>query len=199
MALPNIEKVYNEFQNRNLSKYNQDANTTLEDLILTKTNGPDGSFYYIRTMFYQNRSVTSNRSQVAIGYNNNVMYHRFYYGGTWSDWVQTSNAKIVTGIEFETGRIIDGKKEYGKRFEGVSLPSAAGNITISTGLTNINFIKMEGIVTNDANIISNIPFLYSGQPEVYHYFNRNVNTITIRVTDDMSSFKANETIYYTKN
>ena len=50
---------------------------------------------------------------------------------------------ITTGTEYETGRIIDGKKEYAKRFAAVTLPSSAANKIIQTGLNNINFIKLE--------------------------------------------------------
>ena len=106
--------------------------------------------------------------------------------------------KITAEEEFETGRIIDGKKEYGKRFTVQALPSTAGNVAINTNLSNITIIKLEGMLYG-TTLVSNIPFMYSSQPSVYHYFNPSSSQIVIRATDDMSSYSATETIYYTKN
>ena len=104
------------------------------------------------------------------------------------------------GTECETGRIIDGKKEYVKRFTAVDLPSSAGNITVQTGLDNINFIKLEGaIMKKDGSDSSNLPWLYTGQAEVYHYYSNTTKNITIRTTGDASNRQVVETIYYTKN
>lgn len=106
--------------------------------------------------------------------------------------------KIVVGQEYETGRIINGKKEYAKMFEVESLPNAAGNIDINTKLSNITVTKLEGKIYG-TTIVSNIPFIYTAQPSVYHYFSPTTNRIIIRVTDNMSSYSATETLYYTKN
>ena len=70
--------------------------TTLEELILTNNNTPMGgsNFMYIRTMFYNAKSETASRAQIAIPYNNlGSMYHRYYYNGTWSDWRRHLNEK----------------------------------------------------------------------------------------------------------
>lgn len=108
--------------------------------------------------------------------------------------------KITTGEEFKTGRIIDGKMEYGMRFKPITLPSSAGNVVIFTGLENINFIKLEGaIIKKDGSESSNLPYLYSTYPDVYHYFNSITRNITVRATGDRSDFEVIETIYYTKN
>ncbi|MGN1269341.1 MAG: hypothetical protein ACI4UU_00500 [Clostridia bacterium] len=56
-----------------------------------------------------------------------------------------SMQKITTGVEFETGRIIDGKKEYGKRFKQL-LSNSPGTTTIETGLTNVEFTYFEVFV-----------------------------------------------------
>lgn len=108
--------------------------------------------------------------------------------------------KITTGEEYKTGRIIDGKEEYAKRFSPITLRNSAGNVVISTGLGNINFIKLEGsIIKKDDSESSNLPYLYTGQPDVYHYFSNTSKNITIRVSGDMGDFQVVETIYYTKN
>lgn len=119
-------------------------------------------------------------------------------------YIKTKNKQdklnITTGTEYETGRIIDGKKEYAKRFTAIALPSSASNIIIQTGLTNINFIKLEGSISNtDGSESSNLPYLYTGKPNVYHYFSNTSKNITIRVSGDMSNYRVVETIFYTKN
>lgn len=107
---------------------------------------------------------------------------------------------ITTGTEYETGRIIDGKKEYAKRFSAIVLPSSTSNTNIQTGLTNINFIKLEGSISKtDGSENSNLPWSYTGKPNVYHYFSNTSKNITIRVSGDMSNYQVVETIYYTKN
>lgn len=45
--------------------------------------------------------------------NNCKKYVREKIGGAWTDWKSNSQT-ITTGVEFETGRIVDGKKEYRK-------------------------------------------------------------------------------------
>ena len=106
--------------------------------------------------------------------------------------------KITVGQEYETGRIINGKKEYAKMFQIEALSNAAGNTTIATELSNITPIKLEGIIKG-ATLVSNLPFVYTGQNSVYHYCSASGNSITIRVTGDMSMYSATEILYYTKN
>lgn len=69
-----------------------DPNTTLEGLILTShTNAPQGLgvFFYIHTLFYNTKSSTASRAQIAIKYNSNsLIYHRYYYNGAWSNWTK---------------------------------------------------------------------------------------------------------------
>ena len=106
--------------------------------------------------------------------------------------------KITVGQEYETGRVVNGKKEYAKMFQIEALSNAAGNTTIATELSNITPIKLEGIIKG-ATLVSNLPFMYTGQNSVYHYCSASGNSITIRVTGDMSMYSATEILYYTKN
>ena len=70
-----------------------DPNTTLKHLILTTTNVPDNSFYYVITLFYANKSINANRTQIAVPYiyqlsqNKRTIYIRQNVGGTWNSWV----------------------------------------------------------------------------------------------------------------
>lgn len=76
-----------------------DPDTTLEELILTShANAPKGSgtFYYIRTMFYNSKSKISARSQVAYPYNKDgPIYYRYYYDNSWSAWNNTATQAIT--------------------------------------------------------------------------------------------------------
>jgi uncharacterized repeat protein (TIGR02543 family) len=72
-----------------------DPNTTNLELIVTHKNTPAGTGVYmiIRTMFYGNKTATSNRAQYAIPYNENgSMYHRYYANGAWTSWRRHLNA-----------------------------------------------------------------------------------------------------------
>jgi microcystin-dependent protein len=65
-----------------------DANTTLEHHILTQTNTPNGTFHHVITYFYNDKTSTSNRVQMAIPYKTpTVTYHRYYLNGEWSAWL----------------------------------------------------------------------------------------------------------------
>lgn len=69
----------------------EDANTTIEPLILTSTNVPSGTMFVL-TLFYADKSSTANRAQIAVPYNGlGSMYHR-YYNGSWSEWRRHRNA-----------------------------------------------------------------------------------------------------------
>lgn len=84
-----------------MSRYRQngidiDPNTTIEELILTETNTPTGGFWYVKTMFYANKTITANRTQIAYpyAYDSNVRactYMRTYINGIgWSNWALVS-------------------------------------------------------------------------------------------------------------
>lgn len=76
-----------------------DPDTTLEELCLTShSHGPKGleSFYYIHTNFYNTKSATAARMQVAVPYNKTgSMYHRHYTNGAWSAWARYMTADEI--------------------------------------------------------------------------------------------------------
>ena len=99
--------------NNGLAIYNGgeiDADTTLEELILTTKNTPtnDYDFWYIKTMFYSTKTETSHRTQVAYPYNNatTTLYYRIYYMGGWSDWKNISSQVSTMDYEgyFKSGK-----------------------------------------------------------------------------------------------
>lgn len=69
-----------------------DPNTTLEELCLTShANAPKGSgtYFFIRTMFYDVKTTTTSRVQIAYPYNKtDSLYYRFYIAsnGYWQTW-----------------------------------------------------------------------------------------------------------------
>lgn len=88
----NRKKLSNLIDENGIAKYENgsiDPNVTLYDLILTRHSNAQvktsGEFYYIKTMFYQRKSTTSNRAQISFGYRKNHIAYR-YYNGTWSEW-----------------------------------------------------------------------------------------------------------------
>lgn len=97
-----------------------DPNTTLEELILTESNTPEGGFWYIRTVFYSNKTAEVNRTQIAYPYAynsniNNKIYMRIYVDGIgWSEWKQPNGD--ITTIDDNSGRALFNKMsiEYGK-------------------------------------------------------------------------------------
>lgn len=110
-----------------------DPNTTIEELVLTSTNTPvTGGFYYVRTMFYSNKTAASNRTQIAYPYNRHTpIYSRYYINGTgWSEWEATdiisfTHADTSGNIQFANGLLI----QWGR----VSItPTAANTVTSVT-------------------------------------------------------------------
>lgn len=63
------------------------------------------------------------------------------------DNVKADKINITSGVEYETGQIIDGKKEYGKRINCGRGPNN-GTRSVATGLFNVTYLKIEGTITN---------------------------------------------------
>ena len=57
------------------------------------------------------------------------------------------DVKVLTGQEVKTNEIIDGKRVYKKRINCGAGPNN-GARSIATGLSNVTYIKAEGIMTN---------------------------------------------------
>lgn len=76
-----------------------DPNTTLYPLILTNNAHRPSSvstYWYIQTFFYDRKTATSNRYQIAMPYSSDKesIYHRFYHDSTnsWGKWRRLRNA-----------------------------------------------------------------------------------------------------------
>lgn len=75
--------------------------TVLAPSIYNGTNSIGGQFKFYDTKFYNGQSNTSNRCQLAYGYDVDSIHFRRYYNGTWYDWKKvvftegTDNLKIT--------------------------------------------------------------------------------------------------------
>jgi len=72
---------------------NIDPNTTLEELILTQANTPTSAFWYVRTMFFKEKSAAARRTQIAYPYAYDAqwvekrIFTRVYIENTgWTAW-----------------------------------------------------------------------------------------------------------------
>ena len=125
-----------------------------------------------------------------------------YDGDTVPEGYEEVTQGIVTGQEYETGRIIDGKKEYGKRVDCGYINS--GNNTIAHGITGITELSgFDAKFKNETNgTIFNIPRAFPTEPEKYNVdcdINLSNITITAGTNFNGSNFKAFVDVYYFKN
>lgn len=129
-----------------------DANTTIEDLVLTGKNTPTGDFWYVKTMFYSAKTATANRTQIAYPYNFRTpiskVYYRYYINGTgWSDWVGIGGSASTSGI-IKIGDDIC--IQYGSLTARVDAANTSKNITFnfntpfSTCYELIPFVETSG-------------------------------------------------------
>lgn len=118
-----------------MSKYETsgsiDVNTTIEELVLSTTNTPDSGFWYVKTMFYADKTATSNRTQIAYPYNRVApTYCRYYVNGTgWSEWFASDiKEKYVSDsngyIWFGNGMLI--------QWGAVSITPTSANVVTQT-------------------------------------------------------------------
>lgn len=112
-----------------------DPDTTHESLITTNINTPNGGYMYIHTTFYEEKSTSANRSQIAVPYNSaGSTYHRYYYNGSWSAW-----EKHVTESQ------LNSKLEDTGWLEIIGTPLAV-NIKAPAAGTPVKYRKKNGIV-----------------------------------------------------
>lgn len=136
-----------------------DPDTTLEGLCLTShTNAPQGlgTFYYIFTAFYNTKSESAARAQVAFPYNKSgSLYHRYYASGEWSTWTRymTPNEMFPVGSIVErydntspadlyggTWVRIEGRILYGCATSGTV--GATGTHTTGSGSSSLPYVNV---------------------------------------------------------
>ena len=109
-----------------------DANTTIEELILSNTNTPTSDLWYVSTIFNSEKTTTASRTQVAKPYDKQLpTYSRYYVVGIgWSNWTATDVVSFTHAdnnghIHFSNGLLIQwGKFTY--------TPTAANTVVSTT-------------------------------------------------------------------
>ena len=110
-----------------------DANTTTEELILTKVNAPTTDFWYVQTLFYGSKATSSNRKQIAYSYKFDApIYTRYYISGTWSEWttgeIKSSNIGDYGGhLWFKNGMLL--------QWGNINIKPTAANTVTSADIT----------------------------------------------------------------
>lgn len=123
--------------------------------------------------------------------NNNGVYEEFVK--------ENENEYITTNSENETNQFIDGKRVYRKRISTGTLPNNTFK-NISTGLTNVDIIKIEGLVKNSSGSIFPLPFVTTSgiTNNIQVNMTSNGSNIQISAGIDRSSYSGYVDIYYIK-
>lgn len=171
-----------------------------------------GKYYFTSTPSGENKPVAkygvlevfgnsgSFRMQRFTVYDGSEVYTRGGHSGNWSEWKATSQ-NITTGTEFETGRIIDGKKEYAKRIDIGALPNATSK-TVSHGLnlSNIKFTASPtGVASQSSGYTIPIPSISTSAQSWNVALLVEPTTIKITTVQDYSAYTGNVELKYTKN
>lgn len=105
-----------------------DANTTIEELILSNTNTPTTDLWYVTTIFNSEKTAVASRTQIAHPYDKQLaMYTRYYVVGKgWSKWTATDIVSFTHAdnnghVHFANGLLI----QWGKF---TFTPSAANTV-----------------------------------------------------------------------
>lgn len=105
-----------------------------------------------------------------------------------------------TGTEYETGGIIDGKKEYGLRKNLGALPDST-RTTYNTGLSSsykITKYQLFAKRRGDEQLLS-IPFINLQNTHYLSGYLDNANLISVMTDTDFSGYDLIIEVYYTKS
>lgn len=160
-----------------------------------------GYSFYITTIALNNKYTYQEAKRVTNSMAAMETFERQCFNGTWTDWKQT-NIPIVTTTEFKTGKIIDGKEEYGKLINLGNLPNASTK-NVPHGIKNFttacNITKIEGFAQGDDTSCFPLPYSSpSGLTLCIGIIITNSN-ISVVTGNDRSSLTGHVTLYYTKN
>ena len=79
-------------------------NETLEELILTNTNTPTSAYWYVRTMFFKDKTLVARRTQIAFPYSydskwvdNRIFVRVFVENSGWTWWKDITTESITKG------------------------------------------------------------------------------------------------------
>lgn len=159
----------------------------------TGNNKPTGNTGFLEVIANDSGTLITQR---YTNFNGRGLYQRGYYNNNWSAWISLIQ-DISMGTEFETGRIIDGKKEYGIEVDCGSLPNnTSKSKSLPITLSQVNITKIETLCKSGSGVIQNFEF-YSGFNGLYLSTSQNV--VTFATKADGSAYNLLVTLYYTKN
>lgn len=172
-----------------------DPDTTLEHLILTHLNTPNGTFMYIRTDFYASKSATSNRMQTAFPYNKkDGPYYRYYKDGEWSSWYSMDGITYSTTEQLTHDTWIDGKPIYRRVFT-INTTTAGSNIVVGT-ISNLDtVVRYSGSPVNSSNNGSRPPTYYYSSSNYVMTWVTGEGNVYVRSSSGLSGYVV---IEYTK-
>lgn len=204
----NYTKRKEEIQIKNLSTPNADCNNYINTGIYylgsKLTNAPQE---YIKLIVLgKDKSVNiGDVFQIAGGVSNGKMYCR---NGNfkasegkivWGQW-RCLTQNITTGTEYETGRIIDGKKEYGL-LKNLGAFANSGRKDFNTGLSSSYKIKKYQLFAKNKSSgqVLTVPFMnLSNTQYLAGYFNNPTLVVTMN-NYDFSGYDLIIEVYYTKS
>lgn len=159
-----------------------------------------GYSFYITTIALNNNYIYQEAKRAANSMAGMETFERQCFNGTWTEWKQTNIPTITTGTEFKTGRIIDGKEEYGKKINIGALPDTTTK-TVVTGLTNITRTRpIMGVAIAESGNSRDIPYNEGTDVSIiYVKINASGNTLTVGTKSDLTAYSGHVTLYYTKN
>lgn len=112
----------------------------------------------------------------------------------------------TNGAEVKTGRMIDGKEEYVKRYEG-EIESVSGQVNtkaqlkmpLGFNLTDVTIVEMKSYIVSNTNNIFNLDTSNFNGGNNYMLLSATENTITISCDSINYNNKAVVMLYYVKN
>lgn len=195
-------KLENYFVNTNDSKFDDvkeiignDNYTDGKPYLIT--NAPTGGSNYIQNgrrhtilgLEYDNQNFG-----FQVSYGTQKILYRTKENNVWSQW-QSLTQNITTGTEYETGRIIDSRKEYGLRINCGDLLSSGSKI-VETGLTGVTYTSIDGVATTGGSWPYKMGAPGTGGVVVLEI---QENKIKITCNSDLSAYSGYVELKYLKN
>ena len=163
----------------------------------TTVNGagfPTGAYAYGTLITFRSASNYA-RAQIYITdspYSRGI-YFRTRVSGSWLK----IGGNISINTEFVTSEYLDGKQVYRKRLSIGALPNTTTK-SVKHGLTNVTFIRLQGVATNDSGTTIPLPFASPAAESIVSLSVNNTN-ININTGMDRSNYAGYVDLYYTKN
>ena len=206
--IPQYVDKKEKIQIKNLSVPNADCNDYINTgIYYLGSNLSNAPQEYIKLIVLgKNKSVNiGDVFQIAGGASNGKMYCR---NGNfkasegkiiWGQW-QCLTRNVTTGTEYESGQIIDGKKEYVLR-KNLGAFANSDSKTFNTGLSSSYKITRYNLFAKNKtnNQVLTAPFInLSNTQYISAYFN-DASLIATKTNSDFSGYDLIMEVYYTKS